>query len=204
MTLQDAMMALRHPSNQKFVLFHSIDKHFQDNCYILTVLKLAKSQAHAMIAAMLPYLMWQHAHSKSGPKASALKKWFSPMAWCRADDAYWCPKDECMKNQSNKMLVAALADNDNFYWEMDITKPPSPKQKRPQAEEESIDDTVLTINTAMSTKKTQNQPSKAQPQQSHKPRNKLSLQGTIRQWHPKSPQFCNSRTWCPWFNRKTR
>jgi len=127
MTLCDAMMALRHPTNQKFALFHSIDKHFRDDCYVLTVLKSAESQAHAMIATILPYLLWQHAHSKSGPKASALKKWFSPTARRRADDAYWCPKDECVKNQSDEMLVAALADNDNLYWEMGIMKPPSPK-----------------------------------------------------------------------------
>jgi len=155
MTLRDAMMALRHPTNPKFALFHLIDKHFRDACYVLTVLKLAESQAHAMIAAMLPYLLWQHAHSKSGPKASALKKWFSPTAWHRADDAYWCLKDECIKNQSDAMLAAALADNDDLYWEMDVTKPPSPKLKRPPAEEESIDDTVSTINTAMSAEKTQ-------------------------------------------------
>jgi len=149
------MMALRHPTNPKFALFHSIDKHFRDACHVLTVLKLAELQAHAMIAMMLPYLLWQLAHSKSGPKASALKKWFSPMAQRCADDAYWCPKDECVKNQSDEMLAAALADNDDLYWEMDVMKPPSPKQKRPPAEEESIDDTVSTINTVMSAKKTQ-------------------------------------------------
>jgi len=153
MTLRDAMMALRHPTNPKFALFHSIDKHFRDACYVLTVLKSAESQAHAMIAAMLPYLLWQHVHSKSGPKASALKKWFSPTARRHADDAYWCPKDECVKNQSNEMLAVALADNDDLYWEMDVLKPPSPKRKRPQAEEESLDDTVSMVNTAMSVKK---------------------------------------------------
>jgi len=153
MTLRDAMMALRHPTNPKFALFHSIDKHFRDACYVLTMLKSAESQAHAMIAAMLPYLLWQHVHSKSGPKVLALKKWFSPMAQRHADDAYWCPKDECVKNQSDETLAAALVDNDDLYWEMDVMKLPSPKQKWPQAEEESIDDTVSTINTAMSAKK---------------------------------------------------
>jgi len=80
MTLRDAMMDLHHPTNQKFALFHTIDKHFRDNCYVLTVLKLAESHAHAMIAAMLPYLLWSHAKSKTRPKASAIKKWFSPTA----------------------------------------------------------------------------------------------------------------------------
>jgi len=121
--------------------------------YILTVLKSAESHAHVMIAAMLPYLLWLHAQSKTGPKASALKKWFSPIARHHADDAYWCPKDECVKNQSNLMLAVAMADDDNLYWEMDITKPPSLKRKCPQAEEESLDDSVPTINTVMSEKK---------------------------------------------------
>jgi len=153
MTLRDAMMDLRHPTNQKFNLFHSIDKHFHNTCYILTVLKSAESHAHAMIMAMLPYLLWQHAQSQPGPKASALKKWFSPAARCRAEDAFWCPKDECIKNASDLMLAEALKAEDALYWEMDIVKPPSPKQKRPQAEEESLNDLVPTVNTAMSTKK---------------------------------------------------
>jgi len=51
------------------------------------------------------------------------------------------------------MLVAALVDNNSLYWEMDVTKNPSPKHKRPQAEEESLDNSVLTVKTAMSVKK---------------------------------------------------
>jgi len=80
MILHDAMMDLRHPTNKKFNLFHMIDKHFRDKCHVLMVLKSAKSQAHAMITAMLPYLLWQHAKSALGPKASALNKWFKPAA----------------------------------------------------------------------------------------------------------------------------
>jgi len=129
MTLWDAMMDLQHPTNKKFNLFHSIDKHFCDKCHVLTVLKSAESQAHAMIATMLPYLLWQHAKSKPGPKASALNKWFKLAARHQAKDAFWCPKDECVKNQSDLMLVVALTDDDALYWEMDVTKPPPPKRK---------------------------------------------------------------------------
>jgi len=152
MTLRDAMMELRHPANKCFNLFHSIDKHFRNQCYVLTVLKSAESQAHAMIAAMLPYLLWQHVKGKQGPKSS-LKKWFNPMACCRAEDAFWCPKDECIKNQSNLMLAVELEDDNTLYWEEEATKPPSPKCKRPQAEEESLEDSILTVNTEMSAKK---------------------------------------------------
>ncbi len=154
MTLRDAMMDLRHPTNPKFNLFHSIDKHFRDSCYVLTVLKSAESHAHAMIAAMLPYLLWQHAQSKPGPKASALKKWFSPEARRRAEDAFWCPKDECVKNPSDLMLAEALDAEDALYWEVEVDRAPSPKRKRQQAEEESLNDSVPTVNTAMSAKKT--------------------------------------------------
>jgi len=80
MMLRDAMMDLRHPTNKRFNLFHSIDKHFRDQCHVLMVLKSAESHAHAMIAAMLPYLLWHHVKGKQGPKASALKKWFKPAA----------------------------------------------------------------------------------------------------------------------------
>jgi len=100
MTPCNAMMDLRHPTNKKFNLFHSIDKHLHDKCHILTVLKSAESQAHTMITAMLPYLLWQHAQSKPGPKASALKKWFKPAARHHVDDTFWCPKDECIKIQA--------------------------------------------------------------------------------------------------------
>jgi len=74
MTLHDAMIELRHPTNKKFNLFHTIDKHFCKKCHVLMVLKLAESQAHAMIVAMLPYLLWQHAKSQPNNKtASAIK-----------------------------------------------------------------------------------------------------------------------------------
>jgi len=102
---------------------------------------------------MLPYLLWHHVKGKNGPKASAMKKWFKPEARHRAEDAFWCPKDECVKNQSDLMLAAALEDDNTLYWETDITKPPSPKRKQPQADEESLDDSVSTVQTAMSAKK---------------------------------------------------
>jgi len=78
MTLCNAMMDLHHPTNKKFALFQTIDKHFHDACYVLTVLKSEESHTHVMIAAMLPYLMWLHAQSKPGPKASALKNGSAP------------------------------------------------------------------------------------------------------------------------------
>jgi len=83
-----------------------------------------------------------------------MKKWFKPEARRRAEDTFWCPKDECVKNQSDLMLAAALEDDDTLYWETDVTKPPSPKRKRPQADEELLDDSVSTVQTAMSAKKT--------------------------------------------------
>jgi len=33
LSLQDAMMSLKHPANPRFSLFHSIDKHWKDDCY---------------------------------------------------------------------------------------------------------------------------------------------------------------------------
>jgi len=31
LSLHDAMMTIRHPTNKKFTLFHTIDKHFCEN-----------------------------------------------------------------------------------------------------------------------------------------------------------------------------
>jgi len=54
------------------------------------------------------------------------------------------------------MLTVAIAEDDDLYWEAE--KPPpepaSPKRKRVQLEEESLDDTVSTIKSGLSTKKT--------------------------------------------------
>jgi len=61
------------------------------------------------------------------------------------------------------MLAEALVEDDALYWEMDATKPLSPKQKWPQAEEESLDDSVLTVKMAMSIKKTPKSALKGSP-----------------------------------------
>jgi len=58
-----------------------------------------------------------------------------------------------MKNQSNLMLAAALDNEDALYWEQDTEKPPSPKRKQPQVEEESLDNLVSMVKMAMSAKK---------------------------------------------------
>jgi len=115
--------------------------------------QVSKSQAHTMIAAMLPYLLWHHVKGKQGPKALVLKKWFNPVAQHQAEDAFWCPNDECIKNQSDLMLVVALEDDDTLYWEEEATKPPLPKHKWPQVEEELLEDSISMVQTAMSTKK---------------------------------------------------
>jgi len=59
MSLHTAMMSLSHPSNTKFALCHSIDRHWIEKCHVLAVLKSAESQACAMITGMLPYLQWK-------------------------------------------------------------------------------------------------------------------------------------------------
>ncbi len=106
-----------------------------------------------MIAGMLPYLQW-----KFGPdekKKGLIAKWFKPEAHTHAVDAYWDPKEECVKNTSDTMLTVAMADDDNLYWatEKPLPDPASPKRKRVQLEDESLDDTVSMIKSGLSTKK---------------------------------------------------
>jgi len=101
-SLQDAMMEIKHPANPCFSLFHSIDKHWKDNCYILTCLKSADSLAHAMIAALIPYVKWM-LEAKYGKVAqSQVPKWFKHSAWIRAANAYWDPKEECIHNKAKR------------------------------------------------------------------------------------------------------
>jgi len=120
MSLQMAMMSLWHPTNNKFNLFHSIDRHWIKKCHVLMVLKSAESQARAMIAGMLPYLQWKY--GPDNQKKGQIAKWFKPAVWARVADAYWDPAKECIKNTSNKMLTVAMVDNDNLYWA--VEKPP--------------------------------------------------------------------------------
>ncbi len=154
MTLRMAMMTLHHPTNEKFALFHSIDWHWIKKCHVLTVLKSAEAQARSMIAGMLPYLQWKF--GADNKKKGYISKWFKLATRARAVDAYWDPVEECVKNTSDKMLTVTIADNDDLYWaaEKPPLDPASPKCKQVQLEEESLDDTVSTIKSGLSTKKT--------------------------------------------------
>jgi len=131
-SLHNTMMALKHPSNPRFSLFHSIDKHWKDDCHILTVLKSAESVAHAMIAAMLPYLVWMYEANFRRIATSQIPKWFKLAARSCFQDAYWDPKEECMCNKSDEMLLEAISDFNNLYWESDICgMSPTKMQKGP-------------------------------------------------------------------------
>jgi len=72
MSLRNAMMEICHLTNPKFALFHSINKHFREQCHVLTILQSAESHTHTMIAAMLPYLLW-HYMKGSSTNASIIK-----------------------------------------------------------------------------------------------------------------------------------
>jgi len=41
LSLCNAMMTIHHPTNKKFTLFHTINKHFCEKCHVLMVLKSA-------------------------------------------------------------------------------------------------------------------------------------------------------------------
>ncbi len=61
------------------------------------------------------------------------------------------------------MLDAAITTDDDLYWEQEIQKLASPKRKRPDAEEESLDDSISTVKTALSAKKTPKSALKSSP-----------------------------------------
>jgi len=151
LSLRDVMMAIRHPTNAKFALFHSIDRSWRDASHILMVLKSAESYAHAMVLALLPYLQWKVCKAKSDQAGPIIAKWFKPEARARAVDAYWDPREECVKNASDRMIDLSSTDADDLYWVAE-TSTPAPKRKRVHADEESLDDSTSTVKTAVSTK----------------------------------------------------
>jgi len=199
------MMELRHLTNKIFNLFRLINRHFQEKCHVLTVMKSMESQAHTMIAAMLPYLLWQHAQSQLGPKASAFKKWFKPVAWHWVEDVFWCPKQRWV-HQEPKWPDAGSS---SCQWWCTLLgngcdQNPLPKRKQPQAKEESLYDSVSMVKMAVSVKNCPSWHSKAPQLWPLKQKIRLALLATLRWWLNMSLQSCNSWKWYPWCNRKTR
>jgi len=127
LSLHDAIMSIPHLTNKKFTLFHSVDKSQFETCHILTVLKSAESYGRAMIAGLLPYLLWKFAGPIDTQKHSIISQWFVPATQQWAEDAYWDPQEECVKNMSDLMLSSTMADDDNLYWEQEDNTPKSPK-----------------------------------------------------------------------------
>jgi len=154
LSLRDAMMAIKHPANPRFSLFHSIDQHWKDDCYIVTCLKLADSFAHAMIAALLPYVKWMLEVNHGKIAKSQVPKWFKPAARIRMADTYWDPKEECVCNKSDEMLNVVMSDEDRLYWEVEVIKTLPAKWKKIKVDDESILDSVSTVKTAISSVQT--------------------------------------------------
>jgi len=96
MSLRDAMMSIKHQANPCFSLFHSIDRHWEDDSYVITCLKSADSLAHAMIAALLPYLTWTLEAQHGKVASTQVPKWFKPATRIHVADAFWDPKEECI------------------------------------------------------------------------------------------------------------
>jgi len=154
LSLCDAMMAIKHPANPRFSLFHSIDCHWKDDCYVVTCLKTADSLAHAMIVALLPYTKWTLEAKYGKVVTSQVPKWFKPAARIRATNTYWDPKEECMQNKSDEMLNQALSDTDGLYWEIETAKAIPTKCKKIKVDNESVTDSLSTMKTAISSIRT--------------------------------------------------
>jgi len=172
-SLRDAMMSLKHPSNPRFSLVHSIDKHWKDDCYLITCLKSADLLTHTMIAALLPYLKWT-LEAKHGKIATAqVPKWFKPAARMRSMEAFWDLKEECVCNKSDEMLTATLSDADGLYWEADVQEQATPKRKKIKVDEESVSDSISTVKTAISSVRTRGHTSTTQTNTKEEDSNKI-------------------------------
>jgi len=103
-----------------------------------------------MITRLLPYLLWKFVDDRDTHKCSIISSWFKSAACQHAEDAYWDPQEECIKNTSNLMLALAIVNDDGLYWELEDSTPKSPKWQKVQVEEEYLNDSVSTIKTAVS------------------------------------------------------
>jgi len=113
------------------------------------MLKSAEFYAHAMISALLLYLLWNYSKT-FGEEAAAIAKWFKPAASARATDAYL--KEECVKNTSNTMLMQVSTEMDYLYSVSDVFTP-SLKHKHNQANEESLYNSISIVKMVASNKK---------------------------------------------------
>ncbi len=107
-----------------------------------------------MIAALLPYVKWTLEVNHGKVATSQVPKWFKPAARIRAADAYWDPKEECVRNKSDEMLNVAMSDEDGLYWEAEIIETLPAKRKKIKVDDESISDSVSMVKTAISSVKT--------------------------------------------------
>jgi len=187
LSLYNAIMSIPHPANKKLTLFHSVDKSCFETCHILMVLKSVELYGRAMIAGLLPYLLWKFAGPTNTRKHSIISQWFVSAVREWAEDAYWDPQEECVKNMSNLMLsLAFTAEDDALYWEQDKATPKSPKRQKVHVEEESLNDSVSTIKTVVSTHKPKStfktQPSQTTGSSENKPSsaaNMVASHGTM-------------------------
>jgi len=101
LSLHQAIMSIPHPTNKKFSLVHSIDKGRFETCHVLTILKSAETYRQAMIAGLLPYLLWKFARPEDVRKQSIISHWFKLVVRQQAEDVYWDPQEECVKNMSD-------------------------------------------------------------------------------------------------------
>jgi len=102
------MMAIKHPANPRFLLFHLIDQHWKDNCYIITCLKSANSLAHVMIAALLPYVKWILEARHGKVTTSQVPKWFKPSSCICTPDTYWDPKKNVFGTKATRCSIRQL------------------------------------------------------------------------------------------------
>ncbi len=121
-----------------------------------------------MIAALLPYLKWMLKARHGKVATLQVPKWFKPAARSSSIDAYWDPKEECVRNKSDEMLLVVLSDSDALYWEAEVEQV-VPKRKKIKVDDESVSDSISTVKTAISPVKT------CQSQQSRMSRAKVSI-----------------------------
>jgi hypothetical protein len=106
-TLRDYIMSIRHPTDPKKSLFHSVDHlRFNRSTVVFTCMPSVEAEARNMVSCLLTVL--NHLFG------DVVNEFFTKDAQLRAAGSYWDEDEQCVRNEDDAH-VASLADIDEDY-----------------------------------------------------------------------------------------
>jgi len=100
-------MSIRHPTDPKKGLFHSVDHlRFNRSTVVFTCMPSVEAEARNMVSCLLTFL--NHLFG------DVVNEFFTKDAQIRAAGSYWDEEEQCVRNEDDAH-VASLADIDDDY-----------------------------------------------------------------------------------------